>query len=132
MRHLPTLTLLLLAAAQPADAAVRPVQAEIVVTDIGDTKQASLNLDVLEGRRTVYRLICGPGGAAMMMCRLTDKGGRNLLDSRAHFLPDHILGACADDPMWGRARHFKAGDMMVALAFSDIIQTRPEPVPDGY
>lgn len=152
MRAVLVLALLLLPAT--AWAAIRPVQAEIAVTDIHDVKQAGLDLDIRDtSGRVVYQLACHSGDfeddrheySGLMHCYLNPPGkphDPNLLnpagsnsrnwDSRARFLPNEILDACAAYPDWGRVRRFRVGDMLLTLSFSDIIQTTRDAEPSGY
>lgn len=127
------LILALLSLPMAAQAAVRPVQGEIVVADIQDKEQTALSLDVQDrGGRRLYRIDCRREAGVMMACSLKGKAGRDLLGPRARFLPDHVLGPCANDPAWGRVRRFRVEDFSVTLSFSDIIETRQDLVPDSY
>ncbi|MDQ0465717.1 hypothetical protein QO010_003509 [Caulobacter ginsengisoli] len=120
MRAALALAFLLLPAA--AQAAARPAQAEIVVQDAREPDQANLDLDVMDGRRIAFHLSCR-GDGRTVRCVLVRRGA-----------PVAGIGLDPDAVLAGGARQTacRAEGVQLTLSVSDLIQTLPAPVADGY
>lgn len=107
-----------------AQAAIQPTRAEIVITDVNDPSQTSLDLDILNGRQIAFHLKCR-GDGQVVTCDLAQKGRSvgmiGLRPSRALTTSLPIVGASCE-----------THGLRLNLAVSDLIQTRPEPVVDSY
>lgn len=106
-----------------AQAAIRSAQAEIVVEDARDPAQASLDLDLMDGRRVAFHLACRSDGKALR-CELSRKGK-----------PVGVLRFDPNQPLvaGGASQTVcQAAGVRLALSVSDLIQTLPAPIADSY
>jgi hypothetical protein len=105
-----------------AQAAIRPARAEIVVTDTGDPGQVNLSLDIMDGRQVAFRLSCGRDGPGIR-CDLSHRNRKAALSLQ----PDAALG-----PEGALSQACQFEGLLLTLSVSDLVQTRREPVADGY
>ena len=106
-----------------AQAAIRPTQAEIVVEDARDPAQASLDLDLMDGRRIAFHVACRNDGKALR-CALSRKGK-----------PVGVLRFDPNQPLvaGGASQTVcEAAGVRLTLSVSDLIQTLPAPIADSY
>ncbi len=118
-----TLALALLILPATAQAAIRPTQAEIVVEDARDPGQATLDLDLMDGRRIAFHLACR-GDGRTVGCTLTRKG-KTVATTRLD--PNAALS-----PAGSRQIVCQTTGVLLTLSASDLIQTLPAPIADSY
>lgn len=121
MRAALVLVLVLLPAA--AQAAIRPVQAEVIVSDSRDPAQAKFILDLKDGRRTAVSILCS-GEGREVRCQLVKP---NSWFAMAGLDIDQALMAGGT-----RSKTCQVNGVLVTLSVSDLVQTRAEPYADSY